>query len=198
MIAAECGADAIGLVFVRSSPRFIEPAEAWDIASYLPAFVSSVGLFVNASPKDYHAAKELCPFDYGQLHGQESEPTVRECGPMVIKAIRFDPSTIEAELHRWNRFGEIDAVLVDGSAGGEGATIDWPRLAAAAESSEHPLILAGGLTPDNVGEAIAIVRPWAVDVSSGVESIRGLKDPRLIAAFCDAVRAADADLEATE
>lgn len=194
LVAAECGADAIGLVFVKLSPRAVEPEQAWDIISYLPPFVASVGLFVNPKPEAVEAVREVCPFDHAQLHGQESEPTVRECGPRVIKAIRFDPATIEHELIRWNRFREVDAVLVDGGSGGEGVTLDWEALARAAEASEQPIILAGGLTPENVGEAIRIVRPWAVDVSTGVERERGVKDPSLIAEFCEAVRLADDEL----
>lgn len=192
LYAADCGADAIGLVFARHSPRFITPERAWEITSYLPPFVSSVGLFVNAKPQDVLAAREECPFDFVQLHGEESEQAVRECAPMVIKAIRFDPATIEAELHRWSQVAEIEAILIDGSAGGEGQTLDWQALAAVQQASDHPIILAGGLTPDNVGEAIRLIQPWAVDVSSGVESARGVKDPELIAEFCRAVRDADA------
>lgn len=194
LCAAECGADAVGLVFVKSSPRFVTPERAWEIASYLPPFVSTVGLFVNATRKEIEAVREMCPFDFPQLHGQEAEPVVRDCGPMVIKAVRFDAATIEAELRRWSRFSEVDAVLVDGSAGGEGEAFDWNILAGLRDACDHPIILAGGLTPENVEEAISIVRPWAVDVSSGVEKEKGVKDPRLIAAFCDAVRRSDAAL----
>ena len=114
LCAAECGADAVGLVFVKSSPRSVDPGRAWEIASYLPPFVSTVGLFVNQKVVDIEAARAECPFDFSQLHGQESEPVVRECGPMVIKAIRFDPATIETELRRWSRIAELGAVLIDG------------------------------------------------------------------------------------
>lgn len=193
LIAAECGADAIGLVFAPNSPRYVDPERAWEIASFLPPFVATVGLFVNPSPEQVDEVREQCPVDFVQLHGQESEPVVRDCGPMVIKAVRFDPATIEAELRRWSRFEEIEAILVDGSAGGEGVALDWRALADVQDACDHPIILAGGLTPENVGEAIRIVRPWAVDVSSGVERERGVKDPALIAAFCRAVREADAD-----
>lgn len=192
LAAAEAGADAIGFMFVKSSVRYIDPEEAWSIACYLPPFITKVGVFANAKPDDYEAVREICPFDFGQLHGTEAEPTVRDCGPEIIKAVRFDPATIEMELRRWSRIGEIDAILIDGSSGGEGLTVDWHALAAVASACDHPLILAGGLTPENVGEAIRVVRPWAVDVSSGVEVERGVKDAALIAAFCDAVRRADA------
>lgn len=195
LCAAECGADAIGLVFVKSSPRYIDPDRAWEIASFLPPFVSTVGLFVNVKAGDIEAIRAVCPFDFSQLHGQESEPVVRECGPMVIKAVQFDPATIEGELRRWSRFSEVGAILIDGSAGGEGRALDWTALAEVQDASDHPLILAGGLTPENVGEAIRTVQPWGVDVSSGVERERGVKDPRLIAEFCRAVREADAEMD---
>ncbi|MDX2115746.1 MAG: phosphoribosylanthranilate isomerase [Planctomycetota bacterium] len=189
--AVESGADAIGLVFEPSSPRYVEPEEAWEIASFLPPFVTKVGLLVNPTPEEFMRVKEQCPFDYGQLHGSESEDVVRACGPWIIKAVRFSEATIEAELRRWSEVDEIDALLIDGSAGGMGETFDWSLLARVAHLSDHPLILAGGLTPENVGEAIRVVKPYAVDVSSGVESARGVKDPSRVAAFCEAVRRAE-------
>ncbi len=191
MVAAECGADAVGFVFAESSVRRIDPDEAWEIALALPPFVAKVGLFVDPNPKEYSAIKERCPFDYGQLHGSESEETVRGCGPWIIKAVRFNPTTIEAEFRRWSAVDEVEALLIDGGSGGEGKTLDWKALARVKDGCDHPIILAGGLTPGNVGDAVRIVRPWAVDVSSGVESARGVKDAALIAAFCGAVREAD-------
>lgn len=193
LVAAECGADALGFVFVKASPRHVTPDQAEEIAAYLPPFVQTVGLFVNPSAQQMEEAAEACLFDFVQLHGNEPEPFVRECGGRVIKAVRFDPATIEADLMKWSRFSEVDAVLVDGGSGGEGQSFDWGALARVQGACEHPVILAGGLTPQNVGEAIRAVRPWAVDVSSGVESAPGVKDPALISAFCDAVRRADGE-----
>jgi phosphoribosylanthranilate isomerase len=193
--AADAGADAIGLVFYRQSPRYIEPEEAWQLVGMLPPFVASVGLFVNAALDAFMNIEETCPTDLSQLHGQEPEDLVRHCGPNVIKAVRFDPATIDAELKKWERVDEVDAILVDGSAGGQGTSFDWSKLAAAREQLAKPLILAGGLTPENVGEAIRIVQPFAVDVSSGVESSPGVKEPDLIEAFCRAVRRADSQLD---
>jgi len=198
LIAAECGADAVGLVFVKLSPRAVTPEAAWEIVSHLPPFVTSVGLFVNAKPETIEEVREACPFDQTQLHGEESEPVVRACGPRVIKAVRFDPATITGEFHRWNQFREVDALLIDGGAGGEGRTLDWEALAEAASGCQLPIILAGGLTPENVADAVRIVRPWAVDVSSGVERERGVKDHARIAAFCEAVHSADEDLAGLE
>lgn len=192
LAAAECGADAVGFVFAPNSFRRITPDEACDIALTLPPFVAKVGLFVDAGIDMIDSTRSLCPLDYVQLHGLEDEHATQEVSPFVIKAIRFDPGTIDREIERWNHVAEIDALLIDGGAGGEGKTIDWAALAHSAPACNHPIILAGGLNPANVADAIRAVSPWAVDVSSGVESVPGKKDPRLIAAFCDAVRHADA------
>ncbi len=194
LAAAAAGADAIGLVFWERSPRFIAPEKAWAIVNGAPPMLTTVGLTVNASPEEHAEIVEVCPTDYGQLHGEEDEETVRECGPRVFKAVRFDPDTIEERLRRWSAVEEVDAILVDGSAGGGGTALDWSALARGRSASEKPLILAGGLTPENVGEAVRTVRPWAVDVSSGVEGARGVKDVKRIEAFCAAVRRADAEL----
>lgn len=190
--AVEAGADALGFVFAPASPRFIEPEDAWEIASALPPFITTVGLFVNPTLETLDEAREIFPFDIIQLHGNEPEPLVRDAGPDVIKAIRFDPATIESELLRWSRITEITALLIDGSSGGQGTTFDWNALTQVADSSDHPLIIAGGLDQQNVAQAVRTVRPYAVDVSSGVESEPGVKDPRKIADFCTAVRRADA------
>ena len=189
--AAEAGADAIGLVFVRSSPRYIEPEAAWAIEGSLPPFVSSVGVFVNASVEAFSDIEEVCPTGFAQLQGNEPIPVVRQCGPNVIKAVRFDAGTIGEELSRWGEIDEVAAILVDGSAGGHGEAFDWAALRPHVERTTKPIIVAGGLTPANVGVAIRAVRPYGVDVSSGVERDRGVKDPKLIEEFCEAVRAAD-------
>ncbi len=188
--AIEAGADAIGFVFVRSSPRYIEPEAAFELALGLPPMVTTVGVFMNASVDAFSDIEEACPTHCAQLHGNESEPTVRDCGP-AIKAVRYDAATIRSELERWSAMDEVEAILVDGQAGGSGESFDWQGLRDAMNGIATPIILAGGLTPSNVGEAIRIVRPYAVDVSSGVERDKGEKDPTLIEAFCRAVRAAD-------
>lgn len=195
LVAAECGADAVGFVFFKGSKRYIEPARAWEIASLLPPFVHTVGLFVNAKTAAIDEVREAFPFEITQLHGNEPEPIVRECLPPIIKAVRFDPATIEHDLRTWSLVSEVSAVLVDGSSGGEGVAFDWQALADVSEHSDHPLIVAGGLTPENVADAIRTVRPWGVDVSSGVESAPGVKDADKIAEFCRAVREADLDLD---
>lgn len=193
----DAGADAVGFVFVPTSPRYIEPARAWEILGALPPMVATVGLFVDAGLEEHHEVEQSCPTDYTQLHGAESVEVVRECGPRVIKAVRFEAATIRDELARWAEVDEVDAILVDGGAGGEGRTLDWAALRGASDAAgAKPLILAGGLTVENVGEAVRTVRPFAVDVSSGVETPgrRGHKDPDRIFAFCEAVRTADSAL----
>jgi phosphoribosylanthranilate isomerase len=185
--AADAGADAVGFVFHPKSRRYIDPADAFDLISFLPPFVSSVGLYVDAKVDVFSDIEEICPTDRTQLHGDESEETVRRCGPGIIKAVRFDPATIERELTRWSKIEEVDAILVDGSPGGAGTTFDWSALAKVKQACTKPLIIAGGLTHENVAEAIRVVRPYAVDVSTGVESEPGVKSAELIQKFCDAV-----------
>jgi phosphoribosylanthranilate isomerase len=189
--AVGAGADALGFVFARSSPRFIEPTEAALIVAELPPFVASVALTVDMPAEQAAELQGVCPTDYHQLHGGESVELARACGPRVIKAIRFNEATIDADLACWAGVSEVGAILIDGSPGGLGESFDWSLLAKRREQCDKPIILAGGLTPDNVVEAIQTVRPFAVDVSSGVESERGVKDPDLIDAFCAAVRCAD-------
>lgn len=191
LAAVEAGADALGFVFVESSIRNIDPDDAYEIAGYLPPFVTKVGLFFDATPEEIDDLGDAFPYDLVQLHGSEDESIVREireaAGVPILKAIRFEADTIEREFQRWNQVNEIDALLVDGSAGGAGTAFDWTALAKHIGICDHPLVLAGGLTPENVAEAIRVVRPYAVDVSSGVESERGVKSAALIGAFCRAV-----------
>jgi len=187
--AVQAGADAVGFVFAPSSPRCIEPDAAADLACLLPPFIQAVGLFVDRSAEDVVAMAEDACLDFVQLHGREDQRTVeavRERWP-VIRAIRFSPEAIA----RWGPETGIDLLLVDGSDGGAGQRFDWRALAAQRDSIRTPLMIAGGLTAENVGEAIRTVRPFAVDVSSSVERERGVKDPALIRAFCRAVACAD-------
>lgn len=189
---AENGVDAIGFVFVEDSPRLIDPEEAFALTACLPAFVSSVGVFRDASVDDFADVEELCPTIYTQFHGDEDVDTVVRCGPDIIKGIAFDPQTIGRELMKWGSYDEVCAILIDASTPGAGKAFDWQQLAPFMQLVTKPIIIAGGLTPENVGEAVRLLRPYGVDVSSGVESERGVKDVRKIAAFCEAVRRADA------
>jgi phosphoribosylanthranilate isomerase len=191
--AAEAGADAIGFMFVKTSPRYIDPEEAYGIMGVLPPLVATVGVFADPSVDEFSDVEETCPTIYSQLHGREDEHLVKSCGPDVIKAVRFEEATIAAELAQWDELEEVCAILIDGGSGGAGTTFDWALLTPHLEKVSKPIILAGGLTPENVGRAIREVRPYAVDVSSGVERERGIKDPSLIEAFCEAVHAADSE-----
>ena len=186
LAASHAGADAVGFVFAKRSPRFIEMAAAADIARSLPPFVSPVGLFAPAESADEVRA---WPFGYCQLHGDENEPLISQIAQhhRVIRGFRFDPS----EVRRWSTHPDVAALLIDGSTGGRGESFNHVDLAPLMPELHKPVIIAGGLTPENVGNAIATLRPWAVDVSSGVESEPGVKASVLIRDFCAAVRAAD-------
>src|ERR1043165_6931660 len=153
-VCAECGADAVGFVFVRSSPRYIAPEDAFEIMNSMPPLLSTVGVYMNPMLDAFLDIEETCPTTYSQLHGNEDEPLVRQCGPGVIKAVRFDQATIASELARWDEIEEVDAILVDAPTPGAGVPFEWDHLSAAAHGISKPIFLAGGLTPENVGDAI--------------------------------------------
>jgi phosphoribosylanthranilate isomerase len=192
--AIHAGVDALGFVFVPGTPRHVEIAAARRIIDRLPPFVSRVGLFVDADADAIAEVLEATGIDTVQLHGEETpEFSARWRGrAKVMKAFRMrGPETLDAlEPYR----GAVDAWLLDahvpGVAGGTGARFDWD-LAVEASCRGVPIVLAGGLRADNVAEAVARVRPYAVDVSSGVESAPGRKDASKMRALVKAVRAAD-------
>ena len=182
LAAARLGADAIGLVFYAPSPRAVSAAQAAEVVRALPPFVTRVGLFVNAEREDIAAAIEAAQLDLLQFHGDESPADCRGHGRPWIKALRMAPEMdVAAEM---DRFREAQGILLDawrpGVPGGTGETFDWRRIPA---QRPRPLILAGGLAPENVADAIRTVRPWAVDVSGGVERAKGIKDADRMAAF---------------
>ncbi len=188
--AARLGADAIGLVFYPPSPRAVTPAQAAAIVRELPPFVTTVGLFVNADAGTIAAAVEAAGLDLLQFHGDESPADCAGHGRPWIKALRMAPGLdVAAEVRR---YAGARGILLDayrpGVPGGTGETFDWERIPA---DRNLPLILAGGLDPANVGEAVRRVRPWAVDVSGGVEAQKGIKDAAKMAAFIDEVRRVD-------
>ena len=185
-MAVAAGADAIGLVVgVPDSPRTIALEQARTIAASLPRIILAVAVVQNPDP----ALAEQWSGGWIQLHGNEDETLVAELARTkhVIKGFHFDPD----ELMRWNDCPHIDILLVDGSAGGSGEGFDHEALAALMPKITKPVIVAGGLRSDNVAQAIRAVRPFAVDVSSGVESAPGVKDPELVRQFCAAVAAVD-------
>jgi len=185
-VAAKAGADALGFVFFHKSPRHIFPEQAAGIISRLPPFVQTVGLFVNEDLATVNATADLCGLDLVQLHGEETPEYCHLVNRRVIKAFRVKAMTSLADMKNYR----VAASLLDAwsptAHGGTGKTFNW-EIAAAAASSER-IILAGGLTPENVGEAIAAVKPYAVDVSSGVESAPGKKDAELIQRFFRSIR----------
>lgn len=182
----EAGADAIGLVFYPKSPRNISPEQAAEIVGALPAFSSSVGLFVDADPAFVRKVLSVAPLDLLQFHGDESPEYCRSFGRPYVKAVRVRPDLDLVEYA--GRFSDSRGLLCDAyhpdAPGGTGQQFDWELLPA---DLPLPLILSGGLTPENVGQAIKVTHPWAVDVSSGVESSKGIKDIDLVKAFIGGV-----------
>tara|TARA_R110002073_G_scaffold118918_3_gene259037 strand:+ start:146920 stop:147588 length:669 start_codon:yes stop_codon:yes gene_type:complete len=189
--AINAGADAIGFVLVENTPRYIEPETAAAIMFSLPPFISAVGVVQDLDVDQFCALEYSCPAHTMQLHGKESVDTVCACGPGVIKAFKYEDATINSQLTRWAKVDELDAILIDGSAGGTGESFDWSKLAPHIVDYPKKIIIAGGLDASNVAEVIKTLRPYAVDVSTGVEDAPGVKNPQKIAEFCAAVRAAD-------
>lgn len=192
LAAIDAGADAIGFVFVENTPRYIQPKRAAEIMFALPPFINAVGVIQDLDVDQFCALEYECPAHMSQLHGREPVDVVQACGPGVIKAFKYEDATIKSQLERWAKIEEVDALLIDGSEGGTGETFDWSKLAPHLENYPKPIIIAGGLDASNVAQVIKTLRPYAVDVSSGVESAPGKKDHDKIAQFCAAVRAADA------
>jgi len=194
--AVEAGADAIGLVFYAPSPRHLSVSRAAELARALPAFVTPVGLFVNAALPEVEAAVAAIPGLMLQFHGDETPGFCARFARPYLKAVRMVPGVDLLDSSR--RFASAQALLLDAPVeayGGGGKVFDWSLVPA---SVARPVVLSGGLHAGNVIPGIQQVRPWAVDVSSGVESTRGVKDAALIRGFCEAVREADARRAAAE
>lgn len=186
LAAVQHGCDAIGLVFYARSPRHVEIAAAAEIVQSLPPFVSAVGLFVNATQAELDAVLSQVRLDLLQFHGDESPEQCRQAGLPYMKAIRVRSET--NLLQYATQYHDARALLLDayqeGVQGGTGQVFDWGLIPAALPV---PIVLAGGLTPLNVSAAIEQVRPYAVDVSGGVEQSKGIKDAGKIAAFMQGV-----------
>ena len=200
--AAESGADAVGLAFVASSPRALDEATAAHVIAALPPFVEPVGLFADASAPAVQATAGRLGLTMVQLHGSETPADASRLAPLrVLRALPFDEHLAE-RLPEWAEVGNLAGLLIDAPppldaerSGGHGRAYDARALARTVADVRRelpPMVLAGGLTADNVAAAIAAARPWAVDVSSGVEGAPARKSPERIRAFCAAVRAADA------
>ncbi len=189
LAAMEAGADLIGFNFYPKSPRYIDVGRCRDIMSVMRRYghITYVGVFVNASVGTICATMETCGLSLAQLHGDETSEMLSELNGKAFKAFCGIPENINGFERK-----DIPAFLVDaavkGIYGGSGVTADWNRAAELARI--YPLLLAGGLTPENVAEAVRQVRPWGVDVASGVESGPGSKDASKMKAFVRAVRSA--------
>lgn len=180
--ASAAGADAVGLVFYPPSPRAVDVETAVAIRRALPPFVTVVGLFVNAAAEKVTEAARRVPLDLLQFHGDEPPAACAEFGLPFLKAVRVDEKVdLEAEARRYREASALILDTPDGRLwGGSGRTFDWSLVP---EAIGKPVVLAGGLTPENVAEAVARLRPYAVDVSGGVESAPGIKDAGKIVKF---------------
>ena len=187
--AVDCGADALGFVFYEGSPRAVTSQRAQAIIARLPPFVTVVGLFVNEDPGTLRIIADHCGLDVIQYHGDESPETVRLAPRRSIRALRVRESEIRNDITNYPASTLLLDAWVSGAYGGTGVCFNW--AVAAGITKERTVILAGGLTPENVSAAIQTVHPYGVDVSSGVESAPGRKDRTKVAAFIKAVKLSD-------
>lgn len=192
LLAAELGTDAIGVVITARSKRRVDLAQARAIVAAMPPFVTTVALLMDDSEETVRAVIEQVRPDLLQFHGGESDAWCAQFGRPYLKAIAMGEGA--AALPQLRDYPRAAGLLLDGHGlgepGGSGKAFDWSLMPA---DLAQPLVLAGGLHAGNVGEAIRIARPWAVDVASGIEASPGIKDPARLAAFIAAVHAADAD-----
>ena len=192
--AVAAGADAIGFVFYAKSPRHVSPARAAELARRLPPFVMPVGLFVNAAPALLQQALEALPQMLIQFHGDETPADCARAGRPYLRAARMTPGFDLLDFAQ--QYAGAQGLLLDAHVegyGGGGKVFDWSLIP---RNVPSPVVLSGGLHAGNVAEGMLRVRPWAVDVSSGVEEAKGLKSAPLIRQFCAAVREADAQIAA--
>ncbi len=189
-LVVDAGADAIGLVFYEKSPRFVSNAQAAQISQVIPAFVSRVALFKDADEQIIRTVLADVEIDLIQFHGSEEVDFCEQFNRPYIKALGMKGTEHEKNFLFANveKYQSAKALLLDGhapgDAGGAGESFDWATIARVAHTiSAMPIVLAGGLTPDNVKQAIDLVHPFAVDVSSGVESSPGIKDKEKVIAF---------------
>ncbi len=188
--AVDAGADAIGFVLYPRSPRAVSAIRAGELARRLPPFVTPVLLFVNAAVQEIAAAVQAVPHGLLQFHGDETPAQCRAPARPYLRAVRMGPGVDLLDCAA--SFSDAQALLLDAHVegyGGGGKVFDWSLVLPGVACR---LVLSGGLNPANVTDGILRVRPWAVDVSSGVEAAKGVKDATLMRRFCQAVRAADA------
>jgi len=186
LFAASLGVDAIGLVFYANSPRAVKIDQAQTIIQQLPPFVTTVGLFVDAEPNFIQHILTKIPLDLLQFHGEESSDYCESFVRPYIKAVRMRPAT---DIKQYARtYARAQALLLDsyvkGIKGGTGTTFDWQQIPT---DFSKPIIVAGGLTPNNVTQAITKLKPYAIDVSGGVESAKGIKDADKMTVFMQGI-----------
>lgn len=184
---ADAGADAIGLMFYEGSPRHVTLEQAKVISAALPPHVMRVGVFVDADEAFVHQALTECMLNILQFHGDETPENCSRYPVMTLKAFRVKGEETLQQLEAYPTAGYLLDAYVKDSLGGTGATFNWD-LAVRAQEFGKPILLAGGLTPDNVADAVRKVQPFGVDVSSGVESEPGRKDPARMKAFVEAAK----------
>ena len=189
LAAMNAGADMLGFNFYPKSPRYISVGQCRDIMSVMRKYghMIYVGVFVNAARADVRAAMDTCALTLAQLHGDETPEMLQALYGRAFKAFRGIPESVNSFAREESPAFLVDA-SVKGAYGGTGVTADWSRAAELAK--QYPLLLAGGLTPENVAQAVRRVRPWGVDVASGVESSPGIKDVNKLNAFVKAVKSA--------
>jgi phosphoribosylanthranilate isomerase len=188
--ACAAGADAIGLNLYTKSARAVTPARARELAACMPPFVTPVLLFVNATPAEVAAGIAAVPHAVLQFHGDESPADCEAAARPYLRAVRMGAPGVDL-LDCAARYASAQALLLDAFVegfGGGGKVFDWSLIP---RSVRVPVVLSGGLNPANVTDGVLTVRPWAVDVSSGVEQAKGIKDAGLMRRFCQAVRDAD-------
>jgi phosphoribosylanthranilate isomerase len=192
LAAMDAGADLIGFNFYPKSPRYIDVGRCRDIMSVMRKFehITYVGVFVNAPVAEIYATLETCGLSLAQLHGDETSEILNKLNGKAFKAFRGVPHSVDGFARH-----DAPALLVDASVkdayGGTGVTADWNGAAELAK--KYPLLLAGGLTLENVADAVRQVKPWGVDVASGVESVPGVKDAGKMHKFITAVRFVESD-----
>ena len=193
LAAAHSGADALGLVFYEKSPRHVTVPQAAQLAAEIPPFVTLVGLFVNPAAEYVREVLRQVPLDVLQFHGEEEPVFCAQFGRPYLKAIRVRAGVdlLQCAARYRGAQGLLLDAYVEGTHGGTGASFDWALIP---HDLPLPVILSGGLHPDNVAQAITQVRPYAVDVSSGVEANKGIKDASKVAAFINEVKRTDVQL----
>src|SRR5262245_6786547 len=187
LAAADAGADALGFMFVEASPRCVTKAQVAEIIRALPPFIARVGVFVNPTEAEVRGAVAECGINALQFHGEETPEFCRRFGLPILKAFRVrDAASLKLLTQFQSETWLLDS-FVPGQHGGTGAVFNWD-LAVAAIQQGGRVILAGGLTPENVADAVRRVRPYGLDVSSGVESAPGIKDPSMVRRFIEAAK----------